>query len=112
MRELTCIVCPNSCTITVDGDQITGNLCNKGRDFAISETTNPTRTITSTVVTTFDSCPALSVRTDKEIAFDKIFALIDLLKKVKVTKRVKIGDIVLANVFNSGVNVIATKNIE
>ena len=48
-KELVCIVCPRSCrmTITSDGDElvVTGNTCKRGKEFAVSEMTDPRRTV-------------------------------------------------------------------
>ena len=50
-KELVCIVCPRSCrmTITSDGDElvVTGNTCKRGKEFAVSEMTDPRRTADS-----------------------------------------------------------------
>lgn len=71
MKTLTCIVCPNGCTVTIDksGDDfiVKGNMCKRGRDFAINEMTNPKRSICSTVKTTIEGFPRLPVRTDGEV---------------------------------------------
>ena len=53
-RELTCIVCPRGCQMTVEmGDEITvsGNRCPRGKVYAQNECVNPQRTVTSTVRT-------------------------------------------------------------
>ena len=52
--ELTCIVCPMGCRMTVelsDGGEIlsvTGNTCPRGKQYAIDECTHPVRTVTTT----------------------------------------------------------------
>ena len=50
MEEYTCIVCPNSCRITVSetkqGLEIHGNQCVRGADFASKEHTEPMRMFT------------------------------------------------------------------
>ena len=53
-KELTCIGCPMGCTVTVlveNGrvDNISGNHCKIGEEYARSEVTNPVRTLTSTI---------------------------------------------------------------
>ena len=58
MTTLTCIVCPRGCTINIEknaggGFDVTGNTCQRGHDFAVSEMTAPMRTICSTVKTGF-----------------------------------------------------------
>ena len=46
MKEFTCIICPRGCLLKVDDNMnVTGNTCPRGKDYAISELTNPVRTI-------------------------------------------------------------------
>lgn len=113
MKKMVCITCPNSCELTIDETtlEVKGNKCLRGVKFAKDEITNPMRSVTSTVRTVFEDMPVLSVRTDGEIPKSKVFDLIKLLKDVTVDKRLKVNDIVIANVFGSEVNVISTKNM-
>ena len=54
-RELTCVVCPAGCRITVtlneDGSvaSMEGYTCARGKTYAANEVTHPVRTLTSTV---------------------------------------------------------------
>lgn len=69
MKEISCIVCPNSCLIKIDETtyKCSGNKCLRGVKYAINELTNPMRTITSSVLTIFEDIPCVSCKTDKEI---------------------------------------------
>ncbi len=109
--ELICIVCPRGCRISVEEGVITGNGCKRGEEFAISETTCPKRSVCTTVATSFKNMPVLPVRTDGEIAKSQIKEFMALVNKVRVGKPLKMGDIVIKNVLDSGVNVIATTSI-
>ena len=51
-------------------------------------------------------CP---VKTETAIPKELNFKLMEELKKVELTAPVKRGDIVLENIFNTGVNVVVTK---
>jgi len=110
MKELVCINCPNGCELIVDENtlEVSGNKCPKGIDFAKNELTNPQRTICSTVKTIFIDCPVLPVRVSKEIPKDKIFDVMKEINKVVVKERIGCGDIVIKNVLNLGVDIIAT----
>ena len=54
-RELTCIVCPRGCNLTVElsdkGEvlSVVGNACKRGAVYAQNECTHPMRTVTSTI---------------------------------------------------------------
>jgi len=115
-RELTCIGCPMGCALTVelDGNEVvsvTGNTCKRGEDYAKKEVTNPTRIVTSSVVVTGGTLAAVSVKTQYDIPKGKIFDCVKALKEVVVKAPVHIGDVVLADVAGTGVDVIATKNV-
>lgn len=115
MRELVCIVCPRGCSLKInekDGKyDVSGNFCKRGEQFAISEMTEPKRTICSTVRTVFSDVPVLPVRVSSEIPKEKIFDVMKEINSVKLDKRVSRGDIIIENVLGTGVDVIATSDI-
>ena len=116
-RELICIGCPLGCPLTVTVDQnevtsVTGNTCPRGDAYARKEVTNPTRIVTSTVRVENGVAPMVSCKTASDIPKSKIFAVTDALKDVLVHAPITIGDVLLANVADTGVDIIATKNIE
>lgn len=113
-RDMTCIICPRGCALKVEinGDNITvtGNSCPKGKQYAIDECTNPTRTVTSSVRVENREDTMVSVKTAIPIPKDKIFEVIRLIRAKSVCAPVGIGDIIIKDVF--GTNIVATKNIE
>ena len=115
-RELTCIGCPLGCMLTVEMEgnevvNVTGNTCPKGAIYAKKEVTNPTRIVTSTVRVSGGTSPMVNVKTESDIPKSKIFECVEALKGVEVVAPVKIGDVVLADVAGTGVNVVAARNI-
>ena len=116
-RKLTCIGCPMGCPLTVvmNGKEVlsvTGNTCKRGDIYARKEVTNPTRIVTSTVRVTGGSEAMVSVKTKEDIPKGKIFDCVKALKNVEVAAPVHIGDVLVKNVAGTGVDVIATKNVE
>lgn len=116
-KTLTCICCPMGCQITVEtnGSEIinlTGNTCKRGDTYARREITSPSRTVTSTVRVTGGTLPAVSVKTRSDIPKDKIFECIRCLKDISVEAPVHIGEVILADAAGTGVDIIATKNVE
>ena len=114
--EMICIGCPMGCYLTVDCDgkkikTVEGNRCQVGLDYAQKEITNPERTLTSTVKVKNGHLPLVSVRTNKPISKSRIFDVMKLLAKVEVDAPIEIGDEIVPNLFDSGVSVVATKNI-
>lgn len=115
-RELICIGCPMGCMMTVSLDQgqileVSGNTCKRGDIYARKEVTNPTRIVTSTVRVEGGALPVVSVKTREDIPKGKIFDCVKALKKLTVKAPVAIGDVLLADVAGSGVDVIATKDV-
>lgn len=112
MKELVCIVCPNSCKLTIAEDgSVEGARCPRGRKFATEEMTCPKRTVCTTVATAFDDFPVLPVRTSEEIPKEKIPALMALINGFTLDKRVNRGDILIENILDTGVNLISTSNM-
>ena len=68
------------------------------------------RSLTTSVRTVFFDAPVVSVRTNGEIEKALIPQALEALKAVRVEKRIRLGDVVLQNVCNSGVDVICTTN--
>jgi len=115
-KELICIGCPLGCNLTVemDGGQVVsvnGNTCKRGDDYARKELTDPRRIVTSTVPVAGGNLPVVSVKTATDIPKNKIRECLLALKGVTLTAPVQIGDVIVENVADTGVNVIATKSI-
>ena len=114
-RELICIGCPMGCPLTVqleDGEilSITGQTCKRGEVYARNEVTNPTRIVTSTVMVEGGKVGRVSVKTNDSIPTGKIFQCVKALKGVTVKAPVHIGDVIVANVADTGVDIVATRN--
>lgn len=115
MKEtiLTCIVCPRGCTLKIDQDMnVTGNFCPRGAIYAKSEMTNPTRVVTSTIVIASKKEKRLPVKTIAPIPKNKIFAVMEEINKIVVKAPQHIGDVIIRNVAQTDVDVVATKDIE
>lgn len=115
-KEFTCICCPLGCQITVTEENgqliITGNNCPKGEKYVKDEMTNPTRMVTSMVQVDGGAIPVVSVKTKEAIPKEKIQDCIEALKGIKVNAPVKIGDVILEDVADTGISIIATKNVD
>jgi len=110
-RELTCIVCPIGCSLTVEleGDKVlgvSGNTCPRGEKYACEECTAPKRTITSTVKC--DDGQLLPVKTDRSIPKENIFECMKIINNTTAHLPICAGDVIIENVFGS--NIVATKN--
>ncbi len=74
--------------------------------------TNPTRIITSTVKIKAKNAVRLSVKTAQAIPKGKMFDCMRELDKVMVEAPIRIGDVIVYNICETGVDVVATKDIE
>ena len=100
--------------MTVSGEvgnlQVTGNTCPKGAEYAINECTNPVRTVTSIVRINNRKDTMVSVKTEQPVPKGKMMDVMSRLRSISVSAPVKIGDVILPDVY--GTKVIATKTID
>ena len=110
-KDMICIVCPKGCRMTIccekDEILVTGNHCGRGKEYAIAEQKNPVRMVTSTV--RLCDGRVASVKTMQPIAKDDIMAVMKMLKKVRIHGPVRLGDIIIQDVF--GTQIVATSSV-
>ena len=97
----------------VDGEvtAVAGNTCKRGDTYGRKEVTNPTRIVTTTVpVAGSDTERMVSVKTASDVPKGKMFEVVAALKGVTAQAPVAIGDVILADVAGTGVDIIATKS--
>lgn len=112
MKELICIICPRGCRLTVDDNlNVTGNNCPRGSVYAKAELTHPVRMVTSTVAIESEIESRLPVKTSAAVSKDLMFKVIEEINKISVKAPILIGDVVIKNVLNTGIDIIATKDI-
>lgn len=113
-RDLICVSCPIGCAVTVELDDngqvlsVTGNTCKRGDSYARQECTHPERMLTSTVKVEGGRMPVVPVKSAKPIPKELLFDCMTEINKVALAAPVKIGDVVLENILNTGVNIVAT----
>ena len=113
-RNLTCIVCPRGCALTVHFDEagkpisVEGNACKRGITYAEKECTHPERTVTSTVRT--EGGAVVAVKTASTVPKEKIFEVMKEINAARASLPIRVGDVIIENVAGTGVSVIATAN--
>jgi len=117
IREVTCILCPVGCKIIVeikDGEivKLENAGCNRGRDYAEQEIKSPVRDFFTTVRVKDGKIPVVSVRSTGPVPKHMLMRCALELAKIVVPAPVRIGDIIVKNMMNLGVDIIATKNVE
>lgn len=115
-KEYVCIVCPNSCRLTVTEENgeisVTGNACKRGHDHGISEFTHPKRMITSSVAVNGGILPRLSVVSTDEVPKDQLNDCLKDIYKVVVKAPIKCGDTIISNIQNTGVDIVASRSMK
>lgn len=115
-REMICISCPIGCHLQVDATdlkdiKVSGNNCPRGIVYATNEMTCPKRMVTSSVKVKGGKINFVSVKTSDSIEKKLIFESLKELNSVEIEAPVAVGDIVLKNVLNTGIDFVATKSV-
>ena len=114
-KQITCIICPSSCRITVKAEggeikSVEGYTCKRGLEYAQSEYLHPERKLTSTVKAAGYKAPVISVRTSKPIPKDMQMACMKVIQGLTVEAPFEIGRVVMSNILNTGADLILTNN--
>jgi CxxC motif-containing protein len=113
MKGYVCIICPAGCHLEIDENlNVTGNQCIRGKNYAISEYIDPKRVLTTTMKTISNLNPRLPVKSSSAIPKDLLFECMKIINSKIIDKNVKIGDIIISNILNTGTHIIATKTIQ
>lgn len=112
-----CIGCPLGCRLEVEADgpdivEVRGFRCKIGKRFAEQEHTAPERNVATSVRVKGGVWARLPVKTEAPIPKDKVMELTELLHTLEVTAPVKMGTVILENALGTGVNVVATRDID
>jgi CxxC motif-containing protein len=116
-EKIICIGCPLGCRTTLRINkqhqvvEITGYKCKEGRQYVMEEYRNPVRIFTTTVLTEKNSRPLLPVRTNRPILKSRLKEATLTLVRVKAKPPVTVGQVILPNLLDSGVDVVATDDL-
>lgn len=116
VRNLTCIVCPKGCQLTVDLAEdgsvlkVSGHTCKRGEKYAIDECTHPMRTVTSTARTADGG--VIPVKTNNTIPKELMVECMKEINRAVVTLPARIGDVVVSDLLGTGVDVVVTANMD
>ena len=115
MTQLICITCPRGCHLTVDEENdyaVTGNACPRGAVYGKNELLNPVRVVTSTVRTNKRTEPRCPVKTNGAIPKGRMFDAMRMLDAIVLEVPIKTGDVVIPNLFDTGIDFVASKDIK
>ena len=91
--------------------EVKGNTCKRGITYAETEIFHPERVVTTTVRVKGARIEFVPVKTEKTIPKKLTHSVIKHASGVTLKAPVKVGDIVIKNILNSGVNLIVTRNL-
>ena len=116
VKKVICTVCPRGCHIdvTMDGREIKsikGFTCKRGEAYARAECTAPVRTLTTTMKITGAALPRIPVKSKTPVPKEKLFDLMKAVSTATVKAPVKVGDVLLPNVCDTGVDIVASRDM-
>ena len=116
-KKITCIVCPIGCKIIVRIDKtcfevVSGNKCKRGIEYARNEALDPRRMLTTSVLVNNGEWPLVSVKSSESVPKEKLFSVLEEIKKANVKAPVESGQIIIKYAANTGINIVATKEVK
>lgn len=117
LRHYLCIGCPLGCRLEVeaeDGDivEVRGFSCKRGKAFAEQEWRDPRRDVSTTVAVRGAHWARAPVKTAAPVPKGRVRELCDALHELRLEAPVRMGDVVLADALGTGVDVVATRDLE
>lgn len=117
--DLTCVCCPMGCSLLVEktsdaeATYLSGAGCARGKKYGVREAIRPERVVTTTVFVAGVAEP-LSVRTSAPVPRELMGQVVAAAKCAAeaCVPPVRTGDVVVQNVYGTGADVIATKDVE
>ena len=120
--RFNCTTCPSECLLTVEVERdadgavaevhsVIGNSCPRGDTFARQELTCPMRVLTTTVAVSGGDEALLPARTAEAIPLALHAQAMDLIRGLVVKAPIRMGDVVLPNLLNTGIDLIASMDI-
>jgi len=115
--RLTCVLCPVGCELEVaknaaGGLDVRGNQCEKGVPFAVEEVLRPKRNLATSVPVRGTADRMVSVRLSGPVPREMIFPILAEIAGLRPEAPVCRGQVLIADVLGTGVDVIATRTQE
>lgn len=121
--QFNCTTCPSECLLTVEVERdddghvqgvrsVTGNSCPRGDKFAHRELTCPMRVLTTTVAVSGGDEALLPVRTAEAIPLELHAQAMVLIRGLVINAPIHMGDVILPNLLNTNIDLVASMDIE
>ncbi len=113
--EIICVACPKGCRLEVrreQGEILVSNAgCKRGIDYAVGEINDPRRMVASTVRVNNCLHPLVPVYTESPFPKGMIKDLLHEIRGVQIDAPVKIGQVIIKNALNTGINIISSRDL-
>lgn len=115
-EKIICVTCPKGCTLelTRNGNTVVSvvNGCKRGHEYAQQELTDPRRMVATSVRVKGGLHPLLPVYTSAPFPKPRISELLAILRNVEVDAPIKLDDIVLKNVLDTGIDIQSSRTVK
>lgn len=124
LKYRICILCPRGCRLKGSRQkssrleagfgyswEITGNQCERGREYGLQEILNPMRTVTTTVKINDDKNVLLPVKTREPVPKSRVMDVMKVCRKITVERPVRLGSVIASDVAGTGADLISCDEI-
>lgn len=115
-KDIICTVCPLGCHIAVEGEgekiiSMEGYGCARGKQYATTEFSHPVRILTSTIRTDSDRIPLIPVRSSEPLPKEMLMNCMVEIRKCRVHLPIRSHEILISDICNTGIDIVATADI-
>ncbi len=115
--DIVCTICPTSCLVQAEWNDtellnISRQQCKLAWDYIESEIFDPRRVVTTTLPVEGGRFPLVSVRSESGVPKDMVMDVMDELANVVAHPPIRVGDVLVPNVLDTGINIVATRHVD
>ena len=117
-QELICIICPNSCRMTVamnkngEVESVSGNKCKRGDTYVRDEVVNPVRVLSTIVRLKGGKTRMCPVKSNKPVPKELIVDMAQAVSQLIIEAPVEVGDVVVKNIMGTGADIVVTRELD
>lgn len=120
-KKMICISCPIGCHLTVSYDenevvthkniQVKDNKCPRGIIYGKEEILAPKRVVTATCAIDSELMGRIPVKSTGAILKEEINGLLEELYRLKLKSPVKMGDVIISDYHDSGIDIVICRSL-
>ena len=115
-KNIVCVACPMGCGLNVEiadnGEiiSVSGNTCKRGDAYARTECTNPVRSLATTIKVDGGIYNVVPCKSAGALPKEMIMDCMKVINNVSTCAPVKLGDILVKNILDTGIDIVATNH--